>query len=118
VQEARKNLEKRLAERERIEQALRDTRRLLVQSETDQVKCKAHQSELSGRVDALRKNQQSLAKTLEHEAQLLEQLLARLEKQAGLKEQAEQAQKQAEEALQAQRKELCGAGSAAQAGPG
>ena len=46
VQEARKNLEKRQAERGRIEQAMRDTRRLLVQSETDQVRHKAHQSEL------------------------------------------------------------------------
>ncbi len=106
VREAQKNLEKRMAERERVEQAVRDTRRLLVQSETGQVQRKAHQSELSGRVDALRKNQQSLAKTLEHEAQLFEQLQARLEKQAGLKEQAELQQKQAEEALQAHRQEL------------
>jgi chromosome segregation protein len=106
VREAQKNLEKRTAERGRVEQAMRDARRLLAQSETDQVQRKAHQSELSGRVESLHRNRQSLAKTLEHDAQLLEQLQARLEKQAGLKEQAEQQQKQAEEALQAQRQEL------------
>lgn len=106
VQEARKNLEKRLAERGRIEQAIRDTRRLLVQCETDQVQRKAHQSELLGRVDTLRKNQQSLAKTLDNEKQLLQQLQARLEKQAELKEQAEEQQKKAEEALREHRKAL------------
>ena len=49
---ARKSLEKRMGERTRIEQALRDTRRQLVQSETDQVKRKAHQNELANRVES------------------------------------------------------------------
>jgi chromosome segregation protein len=106
VETARKNLEKRQAERARLEQVMRDTRRLLVQSETDQVQRKAHQGELSGRVESLRKNQQSLAQTLANEAQLLQQLQARLEKQAELKKQAEQQQKQADEALQAHRREI------------
>ncbi|RPJ44777.1 MAG: hypothetical protein EHM21_09925, partial [Chloroflexi bacterium] len=106
VEVARKSLEKRQAERARLEQALRDTRRLLVQCETDQVQRKAHQDELSSRVESLRKNQKSLAQTLANEAQLLQQLQARLEKQSELKKQAEQQQKQAEEALQLHRKEI------------
>lgn len=104
VSTARKNLEKRLNERNRVDQAMRDTRRLLVQSETAQVQLKAHQNELTSRIESLRKNQQSLAQTLSTESQLLQQLQARLEKQAGLRAQAEQVQKQAEESLQAHRK--------------
>jgi chromosome segregation protein len=105
VAAARKNLEKRMAERNRVEQTLRDTRRLQVQSETDQVQRKAHQNELTNRIESLRKNQQTLAQGLSNEAQLLEQLQARLEKQAQLKKQAEAAQKTAEETLQNHRKE-------------
>ncbi len=104
VTAARKNLEKRQAERNRAEQGLRDTRRLLVQSETTQVQVKAHQNELSNRSDALRKSQQTLSQTLANESELLQQLQARLQKQADLRAKAEQGQKQADEALQAQRK--------------
>jgi chromosome segregation protein len=106
VQAARKSLEKRQAERTRVEQAVRDTRRQLVQHETSQVQRKAHQSELSNRVEALRKNQASLGQTLSNESDLLEQLKVRLEKQNTLRGQAEQAQKDAEEALLAHRKSL------------
>lgn len=106
VSAARKNLEKRQNERNQVEQALRDTRRLLVQAETAQVQLKAHQNELINRVDSLRKNQQSLTQTLANESQLLQQLQARLEKQVAAKTQAEQAQKQAEETLQGHRKEI------------
>jgi chromosome segregation protein len=102
--QARKALEKRQAERTRAEQLLRDTRRMLVQVETTQVQLKAHQNELTNRVDSLRKNHQSIAKTLENEGQLLQQLQARLEQQVQQHQQAEQAQKNAEDALQAQRK--------------
>lgn len=105
VQAARKNLEKRQAERARAEQALRETRRLLVQCETAQVEAKAHQNELSGRAESLRKNRLGLSQNLASEAELLKQLEARLAKQAGLRTQAEQAQKQADERLQAHRKE-------------
>jgi chromosome segregation protein len=106
VEAARKALEKRMNERGRIEQTIRDTRRNLVQAETTQVQQKAHQNELTNRVESLRKNQQSLAQTLNNESQLLEQLQARQEKQARLREQAEQAHKSAEEALQAHRKNI------------
>ena len=106
VRAARENLEKRQAERARLEQSLRDTRRLLVQSETAQVQQKAHQSELTNRIESLRKNHLGLKQNLTNEANLLQQLQARLEKQAGLKAQAEQAQKAADEALQAHRKEI------------
>ncbi len=104
VDAARKGLEKRLTERGRIEQAIRDTRRALVQSETAQVQHKAHQSELNNRAEQLRKNQQSLAQTLKNESQLLEQLQARLEKVAAQRKAAEQDQKAAEEALQEHRR--------------
>jgi chromosome segregation protein len=58
----KKLLEKRQAERGRVEQTLRDTRRTLVQSETAQVQLKAHQNELTNRVEALRKNKQAFRK--------------------------------------------------------
>lgn len=104
VQAARQALEKRVAERNRVDQSMRDARRLLVQAETEQVQRKAHQSELTARLETLRKSQQSLAQTLENESQLLQQLQARLEKQSEQKKQAEASQKQADEALQAHRK--------------
>ncbi|MBE0696974.1 MAG: chromosome segregation protein SMC [Anaerolineaceae bacterium] len=106
VSQARKNLEKRQAERGRAEQALRETRRSLVQVETTQVQLKAHQNEITNRADSLRKNHQSIAKTLENEANLLQELQVRLEKQVQLRQQAEQAQKNAEEALLAHRKSV------------
>lgn len=101
---ARQALEKRITERNRVDQMMRDTRRLLVQAETEQVQRKAHMSELSSRLESLRKSQQSLAQTLDNESQLLQQLQARLEKQAEIKKHAEQSQKEADEALQENRK--------------
>jgi chromosome segregation protein len=106
VETARKALEKRLNERGQMEQTIRDTRRSLVQAETAQVQHKAHQNELTNRVESLGKNQQSLAQTLNNETQLLEQLKAQQEKQARLREQAEQAYKTAEEVLQAHRESI------------
>jgi len=106
VDAARKHLEQRMTERNRVEQAVRDTRRLLVQCETSQVQQKAHQSELSNRIESLRKNQLSISQTLANEAQLLQQLQARLEKQAELRTRADEAHKAAEEALQLHRKEI------------
>jgi chromosome segregation protein len=108
VETARKNLEKRLAERGRLEQALRDTRRTLLQSETTQVQLKAHQSELGNRIESLRKNQQAIAQALANESQLLTQLQARQEKVAAQRQQSEAAQRAAEEELQAHRKEIAG----------
>ncbi len=62
LNQAKKNLESRQAERSRAEQALRDTRRTLVQVETAQVQVKAHQNELTNRIDTLRKNHQGSRK--------------------------------------------------------
>ncbi len=106
LNQARKNLESRQAERSRAEQALRDTRRTLVQVETAQVQVKAHQNELTNRIDTLRKNHQGIAKTLENEAQLLQQLQTRLEKQLEARDQAAKAQKNAEDALDTQRRSI------------
>jgi chromosome segregation protein len=105
---ARKSLEKRQAERGRVEQAMRDSRRSLVQVETAQVQQKAHQNELTNRVESLRKNKQSLNQTVTNEAQLLEQLQARLEKQQAQRKQAEQAQKDVDESLQLHRQSIAG----------
>ncbi len=106
LNQAKKNLESRQAERSRAEQALRDTRRTLVQVETAQVQVKAHQNELTNRIDTLRKNHQGIAKTLENEAQLLQQLQTRLEKQLEARDQAAKAQKNAEDALDTQRRSI------------
>ncbi len=54
----------------------------------------------------LRKNRQIIAKTLENEVQLLQQLQARLDTQAQQRQSAEQARQSAEESLQAYRKAI------------
>ena len=64
VIQARKDLEKRQSERARAEQTLRETRRVLVQAETTQVQLKAHQNELTSRVEMLRKNRQIYSQNL------------------------------------------------------
>jgi len=104
VSGARKRLEQRQSERSRIEAGVRETRRSLVQVETAQVQRKAHQNELTLRVDALRKNQQAITNTLDNEAELLQQIQARLERQAQKRQEAEKAQKTTEEAVQSLRK--------------
>ncbi len=104
--EARKKLQARLAERGKIEQALRDTRRSLVTSETAQVQLKAHQSELSNRVESLRKNKLALSGALTADAEGLKKAQARLEQQVQLRNEAEVTQRAAEESLQEHRRQV------------
>jgi chromosome segregation protein len=104
--QARKELEIRQADRMHVEQDIRETRRALVQAETTRVQLKAHQDELANRVEALHKNRQSIVKSLETEAQLLQQLQAGLEAQRLLHQQAEQAHQSAEGQLAEHRKRI------------
>ena len=61
---AQKTLDERQREKEKIEQEIRDVRRILVNSETQLVKQKAHQQELTNRLENLLENQKSLSATL------------------------------------------------------
>lgn len=106
VTAARRKLQVRLAERAKVEQSIRDTRRALVSSETAQVQLKAHQNELSNRVESLRKNKQSLANALATDAQALQLTQTRLERSLQQRQQAEAEVKSAEEAVSSHRRQV------------
>jgi chromosome segregation protein len=61
---AQKTLDERQREKEKIEQEIRDVRRILVNSETQLVKQKAHQQELTNRLENLLESQKTLSATL------------------------------------------------------
>ncbi len=103
VAEARQALQARQKQRDQAEQSLRETRRHLVDLETRQVQQRAHQNELVGRADNLRKSQQSLTEAVASEAQALRQAQERLSQADKLRQQAAQDMEEAEEALQTQR---------------
>jgi chromosome segregation protein len=61
---AQKALNDRQKEKEKIEQEIRDVRRILVNAETQQVRQKAHQQELTNRLETFLENQKNLTTTL------------------------------------------------------
>jgi len=61
---AQKILNERTQEKEKVEQDIREVRRMLVNTETQQVKQKAHQQELTNRVDVLQTDQKKILETL------------------------------------------------------
>lgn len=101
--QARKSLQTRLAERGKIDQATREARRMLVASETAQVRVKAHQNELKNRIDVLVKSKQSLQNSLEKDTENLSQAQDQLNQQIKLKQAAEVDVKIADEAYHAHR---------------
>ncbi len=103
---ARQKLQTRLAERAKVEQAVREARRTLVASETAQVQLKAHQSELTGRIETLRKSKIALANTLSADAEALKQAQDTLEQRLKERQQAEKVHKDAETALQEHRRRV------------
>ncbi len=105
VAAARKKLQGRQAERARVEQQLRESRRALVSGETAQVQRKAHQNELSNRVEALHKNKQTLTQALANDAQALQQAQSKFDAQQQQRQQAESDQRKAEAVLLEQRRQ-------------
>jgi chromosome segregation protein len=103
---ALKNLRSRQVEREKADQAQRSTRRQLVDAETRQVQLRAHDNELTNRLEALRKSQQTLKTAVENEAEALRKGQTKLDEAARQRDQAAEAVKTSEYALQMQRQSL------------
>jgi len=104
--EVRRMLQKREAERARIDQQLRDARHAMMNSETRQVQSKAHQRELSTRLEDQRRSQQNLAQGSEAAAKSVESARARLESAETQQQQARQVVKDAEAALHDHQKQV------------
>ena len=64
LQSAQSTLDERQKEKEKIEQDIRDVRRVLVNAETQQVRQKAHQQELTNRLETFLEDQKTLSATL------------------------------------------------------
>jgi chromosome segregation protein len=103
---ARKNLRARQAERDKADQDQRSIRRQLVEAETRQVQLRAHENELSNRLESLHKSQQTLKTAVDSEAEALRRGQERLEEAARQRDQSTEAVKKAEQALQMQRRQL------------
>jgi chromosome segregation protein len=103
---ARKNLRARQAERDKADQDQRAIRRQLVEAETRQVQLRAHENELSNRLESLRKSQKTLKTAVDSEAEALRRGQERLEEAARQRDQSTQAVKEAEQAVQMQRRQL------------
>jgi chromosome segregation protein len=103
---ARKNLRARQAERDKADQDQRAIRRQLVDAETRQVQLRAHENELSNRLESLRKSQQTLITAVDSEAEALRRGQERLEEAARQRDQSTHAVKEAEQAVQMQRRQL------------
>ena len=61
---AQRTLDERQKDKEKIEQEIREVRRFLVNTETQQVKQKAHQQELTNRMESFLENQKNLTATV------------------------------------------------------
>jgi chromosome segregation protein len=101
---ARIDLQARQSERDKADQKQRSIRRELVEAETRQVQLRAHQNELTNRLDSLKKSQHSLETAVENEAAALQQGQGRLEQAASQREQAAEAVKACEQVVQSQRR--------------
>ena len=64
LEAAQKILHERQKEKEQVEQEIREIRRSLVNAETQQVKQKAHQQELTNRLESFLENQKTITATL------------------------------------------------------
>jgi chromosome segregation protein len=103
--QARKNLRERQVERDNAEREVRDTRRLLVSSETKKVELDARRNELNTRQENLKKSQQALSQSVSADAQNLIECRTLLEKATREQNEAEAARKAADEKLAAQRQQ-------------
>jgi chromosome segregation protein len=106
VATAEKNLSDRRLEREKADQDQRTARRKLVDAETRQVQLRAHESELTNRLEGLRRSQQALKPAVDNEAEIFSQREKLLEEAAVTRQRAADALKACEEALQDQRRSI------------
>lgn len=104
--DVRRAVQKREAERARVDQQLRDSRHTLMNTETRQVQSKAHQRELTTRLEDQRRSQQSTTQAMESAAQAVESTRARFDAAGLHQQQAQQDAKAAEEALHEQQKRV------------
>ena len=109
VSEVRQKLRDRLAERGHIEQALRDTRRSLTSIETAQMQRKAHQNELTNRLNSLHKSKVELVSACAEDAEALQRVRAKLEMLLAERQTAEGLQKTAELNLQEAHRQITAA---------
>ena len=100
---ARKALRERQVERDSAEREVRETRRLLVSSETKKVEMDARRNELNTRLENLKKSQQSLSQSVSADAQNLIECRTLLEKATREQAEAESSRKSADEKFAAQR---------------
>jgi chromosome segregation protein len=96
----------RLKERDKIDSALRDARRAVVNSETRQVQLRAHRTELTGRKENLETTLQSLRQGLMREIQSLTDARNRLEETGQRRSQLEADRRKVEEEIAGQRQAL------------
>jgi chromosome segregation protein len=106
VEQARRNLEARQAERAEAERALRESRKQQVNYETRQVQIKARQNELISRLEGLERNLRNVQQAVSNETQALQKAAARREEEAQLVDEAKYDVKKAEEGLQTGRKKM------------
>jgi chromosome segregation protein len=103
---ALKNLRAQQAEREKADQSQRTIRRQLLDVETRQVQLRAHENELTNRLESLRKSQRMLKTAVENEAEALRQGQERLDDAARQRDEAAEAVKAGEQAVLKQRQVL------------
>ena len=96
----------RMKEREKIEQALRENRRNLLNVETRQVQLRAHMTELTSRAETLDAALQNLRQGLTREIQVLNDAQTRLEESSQRRSQLEQERRKIEEKIIDHRKSM------------
>ena len=98
----------RMKESEKIEQALRENRRNLLNVETRQVQLRAHMTELTSRAETLEAALQNLRQGLTREIQVLNDAQTRLAESGERRSQLEQERRKIEEKITAHRKSSAG----------
>jgi len=103
--QARKTLRERQLERDNAEREVRETRRLMLSSETKKVELDARRNELKARLENLNKTQQALNLSVKEDAQNLINSQTLLEKAVKEQNDAESGRKTADEKLSAHRQQ-------------
>ena len=96
----------RMKEREKIEQAMRENRRSLLNTETRQVQLRAHLTELTNRTENLDASTQKMRQGLMREIQILNDARARLEEANQRRSQLEQDRRKFDEKITDHRKAI------------
>ena len=104
AEKARQNFQARQQQRQLAERKLGDWRRQLVAAETKQVQFRAHQTELTSRLETLHKLKSTLAQAVEQGEKGLQQAQARLAQAKEQQQQTENEVKLAEQEIQAIRR--------------